>query len=257
LALAGWLTLLATSPVCARAQTYALSLDLAVRAGYWDAHVISEDYHMFMKCFFATGGRVAMKYTWLPVACDVPITDGVLSTVKACYDQHVRWMWGSMDIGYFLVRCCLSVPGAPPVPIYRKIYLFLTMYEFHLLYPAMWLIITIWINLYGFNLSQYYLLAPPIYIVMFNIILTDHALREMAMTDRMHVHSSLKGRGFFYRLRWPFIVFGIYLGAADVMFQTMATYHSQFKSAWNPVLEYKVSPKLASKAGKAADSHVV
>ena len=182
-----------TLPV--RCQTYALSLDLAVRAGYWDAHVISEDYHMFMKCFFATGGRVAMKYTWLPVACDVPITDGALSTIKACYDQHVRWMWGSMDIGYFLVRCCLSVPDAPPVPFYRKIYLFLTMYEFHLLYPAMWIIITIWINLYGFNLSQYYLLAPPIYIVMFNIILTDHALREMAMTDRMHVHSSLKGRG--------------------------------------------------------------
>merc|ERR1712072_830979 len=148
---------------------------------------------MGMKCFFATGGRVAMKYTWLPVACNVPITDGVLSTVKACYDQHVRWMWGSMDIGYFLVRCCLSVPDAPPVPFYR------------------------WINLFGFNLSQYYLLAPPIYIVMFNIILTDHALREMAMTDRMHVHSSLKGRGFFYRLRWPFIVFGLYLGAADVM----------------------------------------
>ena len=33
--------------------------------------------------------------------------------------------------------------------------------------------------------------------------------------------------------------------------------HSQFKSAWNPVLEYKVSPKLASKTGKAAEAHVV
>jgi hypothetical protein len=32
-----------------------------------------------MKCFFATGGRCAMKYMWLPVACDVPITDGTLS----------------------------------------------------------------------------------------------------------------------------------------------------------------------------------
>ena len=48
-----------------------------------------------------------------------------------------------------------------------------------------------------------------------------------------------------YRIRWPIIVFGFYLGAADVIFQTLATYHSQFKSAWNPVLEYKVSPKVS------------
>ena len=33
----------------------ALSLQLAVQAGYWDPHVISEDYHMYLKCFFATG----------------------------------------------------------------------------------------------------------------------------------------------------------------------------------------------------------
>ena len=80
-------------------STYALSLEMAVQAGYWDPHVISEDYHMFLKCFFATGGRVAMQYIWLPVACDVPITNGSLATIKACYDQHVRWMYGSMDIG--------------------------------------------------------------------------------------------------------------------------------------------------------------
>ena len=97
-----------------------------------------------------------MKYMWLPVACDVPITGTTLSTIKACYDQHVRWMWGSMDIGFFLVRCLLDVPGAPSVPLWRKVYLFLTMYEFHLLYPAMWIIIAITINLYGIDMSQYY-----------------------------------------------------------------------------------------------------
>ena len=97
-----------------------------------------------------------MKYMWLPVACDVPITETTFSTIKACYDQHVRWMWGSMDIGFFLVRCFLNVPNAPSVPLWRKIYLFLTMYEFHLLYPAMWIIIAIAINLYGIDMSQYY-----------------------------------------------------------------------------------------------------
>eukprot|EP01050_Picozoa_sp_SAG11_P007066 SAG11_NODE_575_length_8420_cov_2.398149_8_plen_146_part_00 len=123
-------------------STYALSMNLAVKAGYWDPHIISEDYHMYLKCFFCTGGQVSMKYMWLPVACDVPITADSLSTIKACYDQcadstawtlahhlisshvhppdllsshlilkwprrsrHVRWMYGSMDIGFFFVRC--------------------------------------------------------------------------------------------------------------------------------------------------------
>jgi hypothetical protein len=36
-------------------------------------------------------------------------------------------MWGSMDIGFFLVRCFLQVPDCPQVPLWRKIYLFLTM----------------------------------------------------------------------------------------------------------------------------------
>lgn len=55
------------------------------------------------------------------------------------------------------------------------------------------------------------------------------------MTNRMHVHSSLKDKGLCYRLRWPIIVFGCLLTVADILFQTTATYHSQFKSAWNPV----------------------
>jgi len=164
-----------------------------------------------------------------------------------------------MDIGFFLVRCFLNVPNAPSVPLWRKIYLFLTMYEFHLLYPAMWIIIAIAINLYGIDMSQYYKMAPPIYVVLFNIICSDFCLREMAMADRMHVHSSLKGKGLCYRIRWPLVVFGLYLGIADVIFQTLATYHSQFKSAWNPILEYKVSPKLVSfKASESRSrAHVI
>ena len=119
------------------------------------------------------------------------------------------------------------------------------------------------------------------------------------MADRMHVHSSLKGKGLCYRIRWPLVVFGeqcrmcstynfpsyfaeagLYLGIADVIFQTLATYHSQFKSgatftyrgfhvytdelcvlstAWNPILEYKVSPKLVSfKASESRSrAHVI
>jgi hypothetical protein len=96
---------------------------------------------MYIKCFFASGGDITMSYMWLPVACDVPITPSTLETIKACYDQHVRWMcvgscggrmvqpdlirmacrYGSLDIGFFFVRCFLSVPGSPGVPLRRKV----------------------------------------------------------------------------------------------------------------------------------------
>jgi hypothetical protein len=35
--------------------------------------------------------------------------------------------------------------------------------------------------------------------------------------------------------------------------QTTATYHSQFKSAWNPIREYKVAPKMVKPAGGKLD----
>ena len=38
---------------------YSLALDLAVEAKYWDPAVIPEDWHMFLRCFYATAGERA------------------------------------------------------------------------------------------------------------------------------------------------------------------------------------------------------
>ena len=97
-------------------------------------------------------------------------------------------MYGSMDIGFFFVRCGLRVPGCPSVPIWRKLYLFLTMWEFHLLYPAMWLIISILVLSGGIDIRHYYLYAPPIWIIMGVIMLTDFGIREMGAPPGPTLH---------------------------------------------------------------------
>ena len=54
------------------------------------------------------------------------------------------------------------------------------------------------------------------------IMTTDLCIRELGMVGRMHVNSSLQSKGFFYRLSWPFIVFGLLLTVADIIFQVRA-----------------------------------
>ena len=51
-------------------STYSLSFKLADEAGYWDGAVISEDWHMFLRCLFATGGKVRLRPIFLPTSAD-------------------------------------------------------------------------------------------------------------------------------------------------------------------------------------------
>ena len=40
---------------------YSVALDLAVEARYWDPAVIPEDWHMFLRCFYATAGEIRVE----------------------------------------------------------------------------------------------------------------------------------------------------------------------------------------------------
>ena len=83
-------------------STYSLSLKLADEAGYWDGAVISEDWHMFLRCLFATGGGVSLRPIFLPTSSDAAIGDTPRQAVMNTYRQRLRHAWGAQDIGYIL-----------------------------------------------------------------------------------------------------------------------------------------------------------
>jgi hypothetical protein len=83
-------------------STYSLSLKLADEAGYWDGGVISEDWHMFLRCLFATGGKVRLRPIFLPTSSDAAVGDTPWQAVRNTYRQRLRHAWGAEDVGYIL-----------------------------------------------------------------------------------------------------------------------------------------------------------
>lgn len=83
-------------------STYTLSYKLADDAGYWDGMVIAEDYHMFLRCFFAAQGRVRLDPIFLPTTGNAVGGDSSGQTLRSTFQQAVRHAWGCQDVGYIL-----------------------------------------------------------------------------------------------------------------------------------------------------------
>ncbi|KAI9199280.1 uncharacterized protein BJ171DRAFT_427820 [Polychytrium aggregatum] len=87
-------------------SAYSVSMNLARRSGFWDPgpEAIGEDMHMFLKCFFATGGQLHVQPIYSPASqCNVQGAS-YLGTMFARYGQGKRHLWGSLDTGYTLRR---------------------------------------------------------------------------------------------------------------------------------------------------------
>src|SRR2546430_11301468 len=89
-------------------SSYSMSLDLVIKAGYWDDDVIPEDSRFYWKSFFATHGRLKVVPVFLPIYGDAPEASdrGVLreKTHANQYNQIKRWAWGVSDVPYVTVR---------------------------------------------------------------------------------------------------------------------------------------------------------
>ena len=91
-------------------SSYSMSLDLVIKAGYWDDDVIPEDSRFYWKSFFATHGRLKVVPVFLPIYGDAPEASdrGMpwerVKTHANQYNQIKRWAWGVSDVPYVTVR---------------------------------------------------------------------------------------------------------------------------------------------------------
>jgi hypothetical protein len=81
-------------------STYSASLYLVDSVDYWDPDVISEDWHMFIKCFFQNRGGVTVEPIYLPVSSDAPLSSTLWRTAVNRYEQAKRHAWGVSDVPY-------------------------------------------------------------------------------------------------------------------------------------------------------------
>lgn len=120
-------------------SSYSLSLSLLHDADYWDTDVIADEWHMYIKAFFATGGQVKLQPIYLPFLAYIVTGDTLLDAFRNRYKQTLRHAWGSQEIGYALGQM-LRQPASNP---WRSWMLLLAVAHDLLLSSVGWVLLTV------------------------------------------------------------------------------------------------------------------
>jgi hypothetical protein len=120
-------------------STYSLSLRMADEVGYWDTNVIPEDWHMFLKCFFAFSGKIEVEAIYLPTGNDGVKAKTYTRSLQMAYIQHKRHAWGACDIPYTVKQCIAH----SEMPFRRKARRLVALSSNHLIWSTHWFILTL------------------------------------------------------------------------------------------------------------------
>jgi len=123
-------------------STYSISASLALAVNGWDPDWISEDWHMGLKCFLATGARMKIQPIFLAVLNYAPEGENFLETVHARWVQAKRHALGFSELVFFqehFGRVMMSVEGRwqKLVFIWRAFFLWTKMVLIHSIMATM------------------------------------------------------------------------------------------------------------------------
>ncbi|MCY4022669.1 MAG: glycosyltransferase [Anaerolineaceae bacterium] len=85
-------------------SSWSLSMRLLVESDYWDGDVIADEWHMFIKSWFAREGQVRLERIFLPFAAHATTGRTLRETVVNRYLQTLRHAWGSKEVGYIMAQ---------------------------------------------------------------------------------------------------------------------------------------------------------
>jgi len=116
-------------------SSYTMSYELASVAGGWDGDVIPEDWHMYMKCFFATAGKANVEAIPLPVQCYAVEDDkSYWQSMVDRYVQAKRHAWGVSELSFFIYKiyeCLFKMPSSKRPSLIRLIGLGYKAFSLH------------------------------------------------------------------------------------------------------------------------------
>jgi cellulose synthase/poly-beta-1,6-N-acetylglucosamine synthase-like glycosyltransferase len=120
-------------------SSYSLSLKLLDASGYWDSDVIADEWHMFIKAYFARDGKVQIERVFLPFSADATTGKTLWDAIRNRYQQSLRHAWGSKEVGYIIAKM-LEHPEISAGPSFQL--LFRVAHDI-LLAGAGWVILTV------------------------------------------------------------------------------------------------------------------
>jgi hypothetical protein len=80
-------------------SSYSVSLRLLHSTGYYDPDVIADEWHMYIKSWFAHHGNQRVQPVFLPFLATATTDDSWHGAIRARYRQTFRHAWGAKEIG--------------------------------------------------------------------------------------------------------------------------------------------------------------
>jgi len=126
-------------------STYSISATLAHSVNGWDRDWISEDWHMGLKCFLATGARLKIQPIFLAVLNYAPEGDSLSETIYARWTQAKRHALGFSELVFFNMhfpRVFMSLESIwkKIVFIWRALLLYTKMVLIHTIMATMFIL---------------------------------------------------------------------------------------------------------------------
>ena len=221
---------------------YSSSYSLIDLAGYWDPDMIPEDWHIFLQCFFASGGKASVEPIFLPMVTDAPDGINYFNALKNRYDQCVRHAWGAIDIPYAIQQSLKHTE----IPLLTRFLRVFKLIETHFIWSSNWFILTLGTSLpvvlnpkffqttIGFNLPRISNIILTICLIpLFALIILDWKLRpKYQKTGFKNIMKNI--------LQWPF------MPLATLTMSVLPGLHSHTRLMLGHRLEYKTTQKKVS-----------
>lgn len=221
-------------------SSYSLSLRLLESAGYWDADVIADEWHMYLKSYFRRGGDQRLQPVFLPFLASATTGSTMGQAIRERYQQTFRHAWGAKEIGYTIrqmARC-------PKTPRWRAFLLLLRVAHDNLLTGAGWVIMFLGSQLpllFYPAWARRALMSPPF--VLFQVsILAITALTILFWALDLRIRPS-------HPVHWPLRDRAVELAglpliaALTVLCVALPVLHAQTRLMLGKPIRFRVSPK--------------
>ncbi|HPL29116.1 MAG TPA: glycosyltransferase family 2 protein, partial [Anaerolineae bacterium] len=121
-------------------STYSISLATLDGAGYWDPGIVTEDWHIYFKCFFRYRGRISIEPIYLPVSADATLSTSLARTATVRYEQAKRHGWGTGELLFGAVKMAFR---HAEIPAHVKMPPVLMLAREHILWSTSWFVLTL------------------------------------------------------------------------------------------------------------------
>jgi Glycosyl transferase family group 2 len=226
-------------------STYSASFKFFYGVGNWDPNVIPEDWHMYLKCFFAQKGDVVVEPIFLPINGDAPQGDNLVGTAVTRYQQALRHAWGITDFSYAVIESIRH----REISIASRLAKVGTLLQEHLLWSVSWFVLFIGFGLPHIVSPHFFFTAVGILCSRFynGVIIGASIVSPIFPLLDYFAGPPLPARSLWWKIPSAIIQWN-FMPAVILVLVVIPSLHAQTRLMVGRGLNYRVTRKVATNA---------